>query len=119
MATLANRLRGVYSGGSRALLLFVCCLTLVVSGCRSTGQHRVSLSWSAPINSPVKTVGYNIYRRQAGSTSYQRLNTSVETKTVYVDAAVQSGLTYHYYVKTVSVSGDESVPSDPVVVTIP
>jgi fibronectin type 3 domain-containing protein len=119
MATLADYLRGVYSRGSRVLLLFVCFLALVVSGCRSTGQHRVNLSWSAPINSPVKTVGYNIYRRQAGSTSYQRLNTSVETKTIYVDTAVQSGLTYHYYVKTVSDSGLESPPSDPVVVTIP
>jgi fibronectin type 3 domain-containing protein len=43
----------------------------------------------------------------------------VDTQTVYVDNTVESGLTYHYYVKTVSDSGVESPPSNSTVVTVP
>jgi len=64
-------------------------------------------------------VGYDIYRTTGSSSSYQLLNTSVDTQTTYVDSAVQSGTAYTYYVESVASSDMQSVPSSPVSVTIP
>jgi fibronectin type 3 domain-containing protein len=47
------------------------------------------------------------------------LNSSVDTQTTYVDSRVQSGLSYDYIVESVDGSGNESVPTSPIVVTIP
>jgi fibronectin type 3 domain-containing protein len=81
--------------------------------------HQVDLSWSAPDSSPVEIVGYNIYRSAPDNSLVQLLNSSVETRTIYVDNTVQSGLSYEYFVQSVSASGVESAPSNTVVVTIP
>jgi fibronectin type 3 domain-containing protein len=72
----------------------------------------VDLSWSAPNNSPVKIVGYNIYRSAPDNSSSQRLNLSAVTQTTYVDSTVQSGQFYKYVVKSVDASGVESAPSN-------
>ena len=55
--------------------------------------------------------GYNIYRSSNGGTTYQLLNSSVDTATTYVDMSVIHGQTYEYYVESVDASGFTSVPS--------
>ncbi len=89
-----------------------------LSGTGTAVQHQVSLVWSAPASSPDPVSSYNIYRSSGGS-SYQRINTSVETQTTYVDLAVQAGTTYGYYVKSVDSAGTESTSSNQVTVTVP
>jgi len=82
-------------------------------------SHQVDLSWNAPSSSPVPVVGYNIYRSTGSSSTYQLLNSSVDTQTTYVDLSVQSGSTYGYIVESVDSSGAESVPSNQATATIP
>ncbi|QNI33471.1 choice-of-anchor D domain-containing protein [Alloacidobacterium dinghuense] len=94
-------------------------VTVSLSGTGSSGQHQVNLSWSAPTNSPVAVSGYNIYRATGSSSSYQLLNSAINTQTAYVDSAVASGTTYRYYVTSVGSSGMESAPSNSFSVAIP
>jgi fibronectin type 3 domain-containing protein len=61
----------------------------------------------------------HIYRSAATSTAYQKLDSSLDTQTSYVDMTVQSGLSYTYIVKSVDLAGIESAPSNPLSVTIP
>ena len=85
-----------------------------------TGEpHQVTLSWQAPANSSVPVAGYNSYRAPSGSTSFQLLNSSIDTQTTYVDSTVQVGLSYTYYVTSVSSAGVESTPSNQVAATVP
>jgi fibronectin type 3 domain-containing protein len=92
----------------------------VVVGLSGTGiQHQVDLSWDAPSSSPDPVAGYNVYRSTGGSSTYQLLNSSVDSQTTYVDSTVQSGLTYDYIVESVDSSGVESTPSNEVTATIP
>ncbi len=46
------------------------------------------------------------------------LNAAVDANTAYVDSTVQNGMSYDYYVESVSTSGMESVPSNTFAVTI-
>ena len=80
---------------------------------------EVDLSWDAPSSSPDPVAGYNIYRSTGGSSTYQLLNSSIDTETTYVDSTAQTGTAYTYYVESVDSSGVESVPSNQVNVTIP
>jgi hypothetical protein len=93
-------------------------VTIGLSGTGETALYKVELSWDAPSGSAVPVVGYNTYRSHSGST-YQQLNTSIDTQTTYVDNTVQSGLSYNYIVESVDASGAESVPSNVFSVTIP
>jgi hypothetical protein len=62
-----------------------------VIGLSGTGEpHEVDLSWSAPSNSADPVAGYNVYRSPSGSSTYQRLNSSVVTATIYTDTNIQS-----------------------------
>jgi fibronectin type 3 domain-containing protein len=79
----------------------------------------VELNWYAPDSSPSAVVGYNVYRAPDGESSYQLLNSSVESETDYVDSTVKSGLSYDYIVKSVDAFGVESAPSNIANVTIP
>jgi fibronectin type 3 domain-containing protein len=89
-------------------------------GLSGTGvAAQVELSWNAPESTTDPIAGYNIYRSTGSSTSYQLLNSSVDTQTTYGDATVQNGLTYNYIVKSVDDSGVESGPSNMTTVTIP
>ena len=88
-----------------------------LSGNGTTVQHQVSLSWSAPVNSPVPVSEYNIYRATGSSTSYQLLTST--SNTTYVDSAVQANTAYAYYVTSVASSGTESTPSNAVAVSVP
>jgi hypothetical protein len=89
-----------------------------LSGNGTAVTHKVSLSWSAPVNSPVHVTGYNVYRATGGSTSFLRLSSS-DTQTSYVDLAVVATTTYTYYVTSVDSQGTQSGPSNEVTVTVP
>lgn len=81
--------------------------------------HQVQLSWDAPPATSVAIVGYNVYRTTAGGSNYGLLSSSIDTQTNFLDATVQSGVTYDYVVKSVDSSGAESAPSNATEVTIP
>jgi hypothetical protein len=85
----------------------------------TSAAHQVDLSWNTPSSSPVPIVGYNIYRSTGSSSTYQLLNSSVDTQTTFVDLSVQSGSSYGYIVESVDSYGGESVPSNEVTATIP
>jgi hypothetical protein len=90
-----------------------------LSGTGTKVQHQVTLNWSEPTNSPVPVSGYNIYRSPTGGSTFQRLNSTSDSLTNYVDLAVQAGLSYTYYVTSVDSAGTESVPSNETTVSIP
>jgi hypothetical protein len=70
---------------------------------------RVELSWA--INPETDIEGYNIYRRDAGAATMQRLNQSPLPTPVFRDTAVEVGRTYIYQVTAVSGAGIESARS--------
>ncbi len=88
-------------------------------GLSGTGtSHEIDLSWNAPISSyPI--AGYRIFRSSDGGTSFQLISPALVTRTTFVDDQIQSGLTYHYVVKSVDPLGAESAPSNLTSVTIP
>lgn len=82
--------------------------------------YEVDLSWDAPPNSPSAILGYNVYRTASGSTSYQRLNSTVVAQTTYADTTVHLGQTYIYLIKSVNaLNGIESLPSNESRATVP
>ena len=91
--------------------------TDVVSLSGTGVPEAVDLSWSAPTGSSV--VGYNVYRAAANSSSFQKLNSSVNSPATYTDGSVQTGTTYQYYVTSVDTSGAESVPSNTATIAVP
>src|SRR5271155_1473840 len=93
--------------------------TALVSLTGTGTPPQVDLSWEAPSSSPMPIVGYDIYRSTGGTSTYQLVNSSVDTETTYVDSTVQSGSTYDYMVKSVDSSGVQSAPSSAVSVTVP
>jgi fibronectin type 3 domain-containing protein len=94
-------------------------VVISLSGTGENVSHQADLSWDAPSSSADPIVGYNIYRSAGGSSAYQRLDSSADSQTTYVDSTVQAGLIYDYYVTSVDSSGAESVPSNQVAATIP
>jgi hypothetical protein len=93
--------------------------TISLSGTGVGGAYVVDLSWVAPAASADPVVGYNIYRSPDGASSYQQMNPSPVTQPIYVDTAVQSGLTYDYIVESVDAAGVESNPSNVAVIPVP
>jgi hypothetical protein len=79
--------------------------------------HSVSLSWVASTSSTV--VGYNIYRGSVSGGPYAVLNSTPNAGLTYTDMTVLAGQTYYYVVTAVDASGNESVVSNEVAVTIP
>jgi fibronectin type 3 domain-containing protein len=63
-------------------------------------------------------VGYNVYRRTATS-SYSKVNASLNVDVSYADTAVAAGQTYFYVVKSVDGNDVESGASNEVQVIIP
>jgi hypothetical protein len=90
-----------------------------LSGTGTAVQHEVTLTWNGPANSPVPVTGYNVYRSPSGGTTFQRLNSTSDSQTSYVDQAVQSKASYIYYVKSVDAAGTESTSSSQTTITIP
>ncbi len=84
----------------------------------TAGSRAVQLTWSPPGNSNDPISGYKIYRSTDGVT-YRLLNGSVESQTTYLDAGVQGGINYNYYVVSVDTAGAMSVPSNMTTVAVP
>jgi hypothetical protein len=71
--------------------------------------HSVNLSWTASTSTDV--VGYNVYRAgYAGSScgSFTKINSVLETATVYTDTTVANSSAYCYATTAVDTSNDES-----------
>ena len=81
--------------------------------------YAVNLTWAAPTSSADAVVGYKVYRSINGASSYQLLNSAVNTGTTFTDTTVANGQSYVYYVTSVDVAGAESVPSNTFDATIP
>jgi hypothetical protein len=67
--------------------------------------HDVNLSWIASTSS---AAGYNIYRGTQSSGPFAKINSSLDTATVYTDGTVVSGQMYYYVTTAVDSSGAES-----------
>jgi len=93
--------------------------TIGLSGTGGTGSYEVQLTWIAPTNSTDPVAGYNVYRAAGNGSSYQLLNSSVNTETTYTDSTVQDGTSYTYYVESVDASGNQSTPSNTFSASIP
>jgi len=65
----------------------------------------VNLSWTASASS---VAGYNLYRSAQATGPFARINSSLDTATVYTDNTVVSGQTYYYATTAVDSSGLES-----------
>ena len=85
----------------------------------TTPSYQVSLSWNAPSSSTDPISGYNVYRASGSSSSFQKLNSSVNAPVSFTDPSVQSSTTYEYYVTSVDASGAESAPSNTATVAVP
>jgi hypothetical protein len=81
-----------------------------------TAAHDVNLSWS-PSRSSV--AGYNIYRGTQTAGPFTKINSNLETATVYTDSSVTSGHTYYYATTAVNSNGVESGHSNLAQATIP
>lgn len=71
-------------------------------------SHSVNLSWTASTSSGIS--GYNVYRASySGSCgSFNRINSLLNTGTLYTDSAVVNGTSYCYAATTVSSNNVES-----------
>jgi hypothetical protein len=69
------------------------------------GSHSVSLSWNA---SSSTVVGYNVYRGTQTGGPYNRVNSSPDGNTTFLDSNVQAGATYFYVVTAVDANSQES-----------
>ena len=92
---------------------------ITLTGTGVSPSYAVDLSWDAPSSSTDPVTGYEIYRSLNGTSTYQLINSSVDTQTTFTDTTVQAGQTYDYVVESVDSSGNESIPSGSFAVTIP
>jgi hypothetical protein len=79
-------------------------------------SHSVNLSWQGSAGSPA---GYNVYRGSQVTGPFTKVNSSLDTATVYSDNTVISGQTYYYAATTVDSNGMESSYSNVAQATIP
>lgn len=93
--------------------------TIALSGTGQAAAYSVDLNWSAPSSSSDPVAGYKIYRSSNGGSTYQLLNSSVDSATTYTDTTVTSGASYAYYVASVDSLGNQSAPSNTWTATIP
>jgi hypothetical protein len=90
----------------------------VVTVIAQAEQHSVDLSWNASASANI--VGYNVYRGQASSGPYSKINAGgLVAATLYSDISVANGMTYFYATTVVDSSGRESVHSNQVQAAIP
>ena len=81
---------------------------------------RISIFF--PANPEQDVAGYNIYRSTDPNLprdKWTKLNSTLATKTTFLDNNVESGKTYYYYVTAVDQSGNVSNPSDVKSETVP
>ncbi len=74
--------------------------------------HSVNLSWSASTSSNIS--GYNIYRAPYASAcgSFSKINSLLNTGTLFTDSVVVDGATYCYATTAVNTSNQESAYSN-------
>ena len=70
--------------------------------------HKVNLSWNASTSSNIS--GYNIYRALylTSRGTYVKINSALNTSTLYTDSAVIDGTSYCYATTAVNSSDEES-----------
>jgi hypothetical protein len=84
-------------------------ITEALSGTGAAAStHSVNLSWTGSSSPSIS--GYNVYRAAYSGTcgSFNRINTVVNTGTLYTDAAVANGGSYCYAATTLDSSNQES-----------
>ena len=110
------------SGGASGTISFAssasgAAVSEVVSGTgTAASQHQVVLSWK---DSASAVTGYNVYRANASTGPFYRMNSSLDSTASYTDTTVLSGTTYYYATTAVSAGGMESTYSAPVKAVIP
>jgi Abnormal spindle-like microcephaly-assoc'd, ASPM-SPD-2-Hydin len=88
-------------------------VSLSLSGTGTAAStHTVNLSWNA--SSSPNVVGYNIYRAMYTTScgSYSKINSLLDTATLYTDSAVVDGTSYCYASTAVNTSNEESAYSN-------
>jgi fibronectin type 3 domain-containing protein len=75
---------------------------------KAAATHTVSLSWNASTSPNIS--GYNIYRAVYGTTcgSFAKINSSLNTGTLYTDSGISNGTSYCYATTAVDVNDNES-----------
>ena len=70
--------------------------------------HSVNLTWNASSSSNIS--GYNVYRAvyQTSCGSFSRINTALNTTTLFTDSSVSDGDSYCYATTAVNTSSEES-----------
>ncbi len=71
--------------------------------------HTVNLSWNASSSSNIS--GYNVYRAVYSTSScgsFARINSTLNTGTLYTDSSVSDGTSYCYVTTAVNTSSEES-----------
>jgi fibronectin type 3 domain-containing protein len=79
-------------------------------------SRHVNLNWTSSSSS---VAGYNVYRGSQAAGPFTKINSSLETATVYTDSSVTSGQTYYYTTTAVDSAGMESSHSNVAQATIP
>ena len=87
------------------------------SGSGATIQHFVDLSWNPSTSGSVS--GYNVYRANAVTGPFSKINSTLNSSLSYSDSLVTSGQTYYYTTTAVDSEGLESSYSNEVPVSIP
>jgi hypothetical protein len=75
----------------------------------TAGDASVSLDWAD--NAEPDLAGYAGYRDTTGGGPYTRVNVPIQFPSSYVDATVENGTTYHYVVRALDTSNNESTSS--------
>ena len=79
----------------------------------AASTHSVALSWNA--STSANLLGYNVYRAVYSSSScggYSKINSVLNTSTLYTDLSVVNGTSYCYASTAVNTSNEESVYSN-------
>ena len=97
-------------------LAFAIIILLAACGKSQSRPHSVTVSWTAS-TSPI--LGYNVYQTLMPDGPRIKLTPQPVTATQYVDSTVAAGQTYAYVVTAVDSKGKESLPSAPIMATVP
>jgi hypothetical protein len=73
------------------------------------GNRQVELNWNPCATSDFSH--FNVYRSTSSTGPFQKVNASPVTLPSYVDSGLEGGLTFHYRVSAVDLSGNESAQS--------
>lgn len=79
----------------------------------AASTHSVALSWNASTSTNI--LGYNVYRAAYNSSScgsYSKINSVLNTGTLYTDLSVVNGTSYCYASTAVNTSNEESTYSN-------